>query len=85
MYAVIQNYNFVCSLYGYKTSVTLRKEQRLKVFENWVLREIFGPTRDEVRRQWTRMHEKFYDLHSSPYIIRVFKSRRNDMGEVCGT
>jgi hypothetical protein len=49
---------------------------RLRVFENRVLR-IFGPKRDEVTREWRRLHNKeLDDLYSSPNIIRVIKSRR---------
>jgi hypothetical protein len=47
------------------------------VFENRVLRRIFGPKRDEVTGEWRRLHnEEFNDLYSSPNIIRVIKSRR---------
>ena len=47
------------------------------VFENRVLRRIFGPQRDEVTGKWRRLHnEKLYALYSSPNIIRVIKSRR---------
>jgi hypothetical protein len=47
------------------------------VFENRVLRRIFGPKRDEVTGEWRKLHnEKFRDLHSSPSIIRIIKSRR---------
>jgi hypothetical protein len=65
-------------LYGCKTwSVTLREEHRLRVFENRVLRRIFGPKRDEVMGEWRRLHnEELDDLYSSPNIIRVIKSRR---------
>jgi hypothetical protein len=47
------------------------------VFENRVLRRIFGPKRDEVREEWRRLHnEELNDLYSSPNIIRVIKLRR---------
>jgi hypothetical protein len=55
----------------------LREECRLRVFENKVLRRIFGPKRDEVTGEWKRLHNKeLYALYSSPNIIRVIKSRR---------
>jgi hypothetical protein len=55
----------------------LREDPRLRVFENTVLRKIFGPKRDEVTGQWRRLHnEELNDLYSSPTIIRVIKSRR---------
>jgi hypothetical protein len=55
----------------------LREERRLSVFENRVLRRIFGPKRDEVTGEWRRLHNKDLDaLYSSPNIIRVMKSRR---------
>jgi hypothetical protein len=58
-------------------SVTLREEHRLRVFENRVLRGIFGPKRDGVTREWRRLHnEELNDLYPSPNIIRVIKSRR---------
>jgi hypothetical protein len=65
-------------LYGCENwSLTLREEHRLRVFENRVLRRIFGPKRDEVRREWRRLHNKERnDLYSSPNIMRVIKSRR---------
>jgi hypothetical protein len=54
----------------------LREECRLRVFENKVLRRIFGPKRDEVTGEWRRLHDKeLYALYS-PNIIRVIKSRR---------
>jgi hypothetical protein len=56
--------------------LTLREEHRLRVFENRVLRRIFGPRRDEVTGDWRRLHnEELNDLYSSPNI-RVIKSRR---------
>jgi hypothetical protein len=65
-------------LYGCETwSLTLREEQRLRVFESRVLRRIFGPKRDEATGEWRRLHnEELNDLYSSPNIIRVIKSRR---------
>jgi hypothetical protein len=64
-------------LYGYKTwLLTLREESNLRVFENRVLRRIFGPKRDEVTGEWRKQHnEELNDLFSSPNIIRVIKSR----------
>jgi len=58
-------------------SLTLREERKLRVFENIVLRRIFGPRRDEVAGEWRRLHnEELSDLYSSPNIVRVIKSRR---------
>jgi hypothetical protein len=54
-----------------------RDECRLRVFENRVLRRIFGPKRDEVTREWRRLHyKKLYALHSSSNTIRVIQSKR---------
>jgi hypothetical protein len=65
-------------LYGCETwSLTLREEHRLKVFENRVLRRIFGPKRGEVTGGWRKLHnEELHVLYSSPNIIRVIKARR---------
>jgi hypothetical protein len=55
----------------------LREERRLRVFENRVLRRIFGPQWDEVTGDWTKLHnDELHDLYSSPNIVRVIKSRR---------
>jgi len=55
----------------------LREERKLRVFENRVLRKIFGPTKDEVTGEWRRLHNKeLNDLYSSPNIVRVITSRR---------
>jgi hypothetical protein len=64
-------------LYGCETwSLTLREECRLGVFENRVLRRIFGPEMDEVTGEWRRLHkQKLHDLYSLPNITRVIKSR----------
>jgi hypothetical protein len=64
-------------LYGCETwSLTLREEHGLRVFENRVLRRIFGRKRDKATGEWRRLHnEELNDLHSSPNIIRVMKSR----------
>ena len=65
-------------LYGCETwSLTLRDERRLRVFENRVLRRVFGPKRDEVTGEWRKLHnEELSDLYSLPNIVRVVKSRR---------
>jgi hypothetical protein len=80
-------------LYGCETlSLTLREEHRLRVFENRVLRRIFGPKRDEVTGGWRKLHnEELHGLYCSPSIVRVIKARRMRwaghvarMGEVRG-
>jgi hypothetical protein len=65
-------------LYGYETwSLTLREECRLRVFENRVLRRIFGPKRDEVTGEWRKLHnEELNELYFLPNIVQVVKSRR---------
>jgi hypothetical protein len=64
-------------LYGCETwSLTLGEERRLRVFENRVLRRIFGPKREEDG-SWRKLHNvELHNLHSSPNIVRVIKSRR---------
>jgi hypothetical protein len=65
-------------LYGCETwSLKLREKRRLSVFENRVLRRIFGSKRDEVTGEWRKHHKKeLNDLYSSHNILRVIKSRR---------
>jgi hypothetical protein len=58
-------------------SLTLREEHRLGMFENRVLRRIFGPKRDEVTGEGRKLHNKeLHDLYSSPNSIRMVKARR---------
>ena len=65
-------------LYGCETwSLILREERRLRVFENRVLRRVFGFKRDEITVEWRKLHnEKLNNLHSLPSIVRVVKSGR---------
>jgi len=65
-------------LYGCETwSLTSKEERRLRVFENRVLRRIFGPKRDEVTRDWRKLHnEELNGVYCSPNIVRGIKSRR---------
>ena len=62
----------------YKTwSLTLREEHRLRLFENKVLKKIFGAKRDEITGEWRKLHNaELYALYSSPNIIRNLKSRQ---------
>ncbi|KAJ4428454.1 hypothetical protein ANN_24491 [Periplaneta americana] len=64
---------YVCETW----TLTLKEEQRLRVFENKVLRKIFGAKRDEVTGEWRKLHNaELHALYSSPGIIRNIKSRR---------
>jgi len=58
-------------LYGCETwLLKLREERKLRVFENMVLRRIFGPRRDEVMEEWRRLHkEELNDLYSSHMVL----------------
>jgi hypothetical protein len=56
------------------------------VFENRVLRRIFGPKRDEVTGGWRKLHnEEVHNLYSSPNIIIIIKSRKDEVGRACST
>jgi hypothetical protein len=79
---------------GVKSGLSrLREEHRLRVFENRVLRRIFGPKREEVTGGWRKLHnEELHGLYSSPGIVRVIKAKMirwaghvARMGEVRGT
>ena len=73
----VKNCNFACSFYGCESwSLTLREERRLRVFENRVLRRIFGRKRDEVTGEWRKLHNEELNLFSSPSIVRLIKLRR---------
>jgi hypothetical protein len=65
-------------LCGCKTwSLTLREEHKLRVFENRMLRRIFGTRREEVTGDWRKLcNEGLHNLYSSPNVIRMIKSRR---------
>ena len=68
---------FLFVITNVSTSLTWREERRLRVFENRVLRRLFGPKRDEVTGEWrTLINEELNDLYSLPNIVRVVKSRR---------
>jgi hypothetical protein len=77
---------------GVKLGLSQREEQRLRVFENRVLRRVFGPKRDEATGEWRRLHnEELNDLYSSPNIIIIiivnnnYNQIENDMGGECST
>jgi len=68
-------------LYGCETwSLTLRDEHRLRMFENRVLRRIFGPKKDKVTGEWRKICGELNDLYSSPNINLVIKLRKTKMG-----
>jgi hypothetical protein len=70
---ILPVYLYACEAW----SLTLREERRLKLFENIVLRRMFGPKRDEVPGEWRKLHnEELNDLYSLPNFVRVVKSRK---------
>ena len=75
---------FLVVLYGCATwSLTLREEHRLILFENRMLRRIFGPKRDEVTREWRKLHnEELNDQYCSPNIVWVINLRMRWAGHV---
>jgi hypothetical protein len=63
--------------YGCETwSLTLREERKLRLFENRVLRRIFGPKRHEITLQWRKNCEELNDLYSSSNVVRLITPRR---------
>jgi hypothetical protein len=74
-------------LYGCETwSLTVREEHRLRVFEQRVLRRIFGPRRDEVTGDWRKLHnEELHNLYSSPKNMPHICNSKNCGGFSCGT
>jgi len=63
---------------------TLREERRLRVFENRVLRRIFGPKKDKMTGEWRKLlNEEHNDLYSSPNIFSHDKIKKNEMGGAC--
>jgi hypothetical protein len=66
--------------------VTLREEHGLRVFENRVLRRIFGPKRYEETGGWRKLHnEELHDFYPSPCIIRIIKVKKDEIGGACST
>jgi hypothetical protein len=60
------------------------EEWRSRMFENRVLRRIFGPRRDRVTREWRRLHNKELNaLYSSPNIISKYQVKNTEMGRAC--
>jgi hypothetical protein len=74
----IQDYNFVCDFVWVRNLVSDTKGGTwLRVFENKVLRKMFGSKRDEVTGGWRKLHnEELRDFYNAPSIIRIIKSRR---------
>jgi hypothetical protein len=74
----MRDYSFAVVLYGCETwSLAVREKHNLRVFENRVLRRIFGSKRDELTGGWRKLHnEELHNLYSSPSVIRIIKLRR---------
>jgi hypothetical protein len=73
----LPSYNDIVLCGGETWSLTLRKERKRRVFENRVLRRVFGPKKDEVAGEWTKLHnEELSDQYSLLNIVWVVKSRR---------
>jgi len=81
-YSYIQNYNFAYYLYGCETwSLTMRVECRPRMFENRVLRRIFGPKKDGGTGEWRELqNEELNDVYFSPNITGMIKSKRMRCG-----
>ena len=70
------NFNKGCRYSNILQYLALREERRLRVLENRILRQIFGPKKD-ANAEWRRLHnEEFHSLYRSPNIVSVIKSRR---------
>jgi hypothetical protein len=83
-YAIYKTIILPVVLYRCETwSLTLREDHKLRVFENRVLRRIFGPKRNGVTGGWRKLHnEELHKLYSSPSIIRIIKLRMRWEGHV---
>jgi hypothetical protein len=82
---ILRNIILPVVLYGCETwSLTFREERKLRVFENRVLRKIFGPKRDELPREWRKLHiEELNDLYCSPNIARVIIEKNENSRSCC--